>query len=82
MQPITIITTLIFFGVLFLRYKSQGPNAKRSTNKQKFKLGKLLLSGLLALMAVGFALRRLGHNMDGDNPDPSFMEQVVQYFSK
>lgn len=79
-QPITLITAGIALGVLYLRYKSQTANARRSTARQKFRLGKLLISALAALMAVGFAIQRLGHNIDGDNPEPSMMERVVQWF--
>jgi len=78
-QPITLITAGIALAVLYLRYKSQPANAQRTTTKQKLKLGKLLISALAALMAVGFAIQRLGHNIDGDNPEPSMMERVVQF---
>jgi hypothetical protein len=78
-QPITLITAGISLGVLYLRYKSQPANARRSTIRQKFKLGKLLISALVALMAIVFAMQRLGHNIDGDNPEPSMMERIVQF---
>ena len=79
MQPITIAGVVLCLGVFFLRYKNQPASARRSTGKRKLKMGKLLLSGLLALMAVGFALQRLSHSIDGDNPEPSVMERIVQF---
>jgi len=78
-QPITLITAGISLGVLYLRYKSQPANTRRSTTKHKLKLGKLLLSALVALMAIVFVMQRLGHNIDGDNPEPSMMERVVPF---
>jgi hypothetical protein len=80
MQPVTLASIILCFGVLFLRYKKQAATAQRSTTKQKFKMGKLLLSGLLALLAVGFALQRLNHNIDGEHPEPSMLEQIVTFF--
>jgi len=79
MQPITLASIILCFGVLFLRYKNRQASARRSTTRQKFKMGKLLISGLLALMAVGFALQRLNHGIDGDNPEPSTLERIVEF---
>lgn len=79
MQPITIAGLILFFGMLFLKYKNRPSTVKPSSTRQRFRTGKLLLSTLLVLMAIGFALRRLNHNLDGDNPEPSFIERVVSY---
>lgn len=82
MQPITIVGVVLCFVVLYLRYKSQGARAGRSTGKQRLKTGKMLVSALLVLMAIGYALRRLDSNLDGENPEPSLMERVVAFLSK
>jgi hypothetical protein len=76
MQPITIIGMLLFFGVLFLKYKSQAAR-KRGPRRQGFRTAKILLSALLTLMAIGFALRRLNANIDGTAPEPSMVERLV-----
>jgi hypothetical protein len=81
MQPITMAGMLLCFGVLFLRYRNQKASPRRSTRKQQFRIAKLLVSALLALAAIGFALRRLDNNLAGSNPDPSTMERVVNYLS-
>ena len=82
MQPITIVGVVLCFGMLFLRYRMRALSAKRSSTRQRFKTGKLLLSALLVLMAIGFALRRLDRNLDGDNPEPSLMERIVTYLQR
>jgi hypothetical protein len=79
MQPITLIGMLVAFGVLFLKYKAQaarGP-VPRSPTRRTFKTAKLLISALLTLLAIGFALRRQEASIDGQAPEPSFMEKLV-----
>jgi hypothetical protein len=82
MQPITIAGVILIFGMLFLKYKTRPVAAKPSSTRQRFKTGKLLLSALLVLMAIGFALRRLDRNLDGDNPEPSLMERIVVFLQR
>jgi hypothetical protein len=82
MQPITIAGVILIFGMLFLKYKTRPVTAKPSSTRQRFKTGKLLLSALLVLMAIGFALRRLDRNLDGDNPEPSLMERIVVFLQR
>jgi hypothetical protein len=82
MQPITIVGVILVFGMLFLKYKMRPSTVKPSSMRQRFKTGKLLLSALLVLMAIGFALRRLDRNLDGDNPEPSLMERIVVFLQR
>ena len=81
MQPITLAGMLLCFGVLFLKFRNQRA-AKRGNPRRGFRTAKILLSALLALMAIGFALGRVNASIDGTAPEPSFMERVVEAFAK
>ena len=81
MQLITVLGVLLFFGVLYLRYKSQPKNRPPRSARQKFKFGKLILAELLAWMAVGYTLQRLNENISGIQHKPSLIERVVFFFS-
>lgn len=81
MQPITIGGAIVCLGALFLKFRTQQA-ARRGPRRQVWKTAKLLISALLVLMAVGFALRRLNANLDGTAPEPSLMEHLVDYFAK
>jgi hypothetical protein len=80
MNPITIAAVLLCLGILFLRFRNQA--AKRGTKRKKFRTAKVLLSALLALMAIGFAVQRLNRSFDGGDPEPSLIERLVAHLSK
>jgi hypothetical protein len=79
MQPITLIGMLLAFGVLFLKYKAQAARSRgpQRPTRRTFKTAKLLISALLTLIAIGFALRRQEASIDGTAPEPSFLERLV-----
>jgi hypothetical protein len=82
MQPVTLVGVVVFLGALVLRYRTRPANARRSTRQQKFKTAKVLLSALLALMAIGYALQRFGQNLDGTAPEPTLVERIVEALAK
>jgi hypothetical protein len=82
MQPVTFVGALVCMGALVLRYRSQRSSGRRSTRRQQFKTAKVLVSALLVLLAINYALRRFEYNLDGAAPAPSLMERLVVFLSK
>jgi hypothetical protein len=81
-QPITLVTSGIFFVVLFLRYRSQSKNGPRRPRQQKLKTAKFLLAALLAWMVIHYSLQHTIAKMDGADQEPSMMERLVSFLSK
>lgn len=82
-NPLTLLGAGLCLGALYLRYKSQPPEAHRRSPKQISKTAKILLAAILAWMTAGYALQHLIGNIDGQhNQEPSTMERAVQLISK
>ena len=80
-QPISLLGVVLFFGVLYLRYKSQPKNQPRRTKKAKLGTAKILLVAILAWMAIGYTMQHSIGQMDGADHAPSVMERVVTFLS-
>jgi len=77
MQPITLVSLVLFCGVLFLRMraaKGRGP----SSTKQRFRTAKLLIGVLLAWLVISFNLRHLSGSISGEQHDETTWERVVR----
>lgn len=81
-QPITLVTSGLFFVVLYLRYRSQPKDGPRRSRQQKLKTAKILFAALLAWMAIHYSLQHTLLKMDGTDQDPSLMERMVSFLSK
>jgi hypothetical protein len=82
MQPITLLTTGVFFAVLYFRYRTRNKDAPRRDKRQRLKTVKLLFAALLVWMAVSYSLQHTIGKMDGNDQDPSMMERLVHLLSK
>jgi Na+/H+ antiporter NhaD/arsenite permease-like protein len=82
MQPITLITVVIFFAVLYLRYRTRPKDAPRRSKRQQLKTVKLLLVALAVWMAVSYSLQHTIGKMDGTDQEPTLLERVVSFVSK
>lgn len=84
MQLITIAGVLLYFGLLYLRYRSQQRNQSqpRRASVGKLKLAKILGAAILAWMSIGYALQHLNASLDGTSPEPSFMERAITFLTK
>jgi hypothetical protein len=80
-QPITLLCVALFFGVLYLRYKSEPKNQKRRTTKDRIFTAKLLLGALLVWMIAGYTFQHSIAQMDGADHAPSVMERIVKFVS-
>jgi hypothetical protein len=82
-QPVTLLGAGLCLGVLFLRYRSQPKDGKRSSPKQKLKFVKVLLAALVAWMGIYYTMQHMIVNIDGGAAqEPSMMERVVRYLEK
>jgi hypothetical protein len=81
-HPITLLGVAASFAVLYFRYRSQPKDRRRSSLRQKYKLGKILLMALLAWLTLIFNLHHMIWKMDGADREPSLMERVVSFLSK
>ena len=82
-QPVTLLGAGLCLGVLYLRYRSQPKDAKRSSPKQKLKFAKVLLAALVAWMGIYYTMQHMVGNIDGaPAQEPSLMERVVRYLEK
>ena len=82
-QPVTLLGAGLCLGVLYLRYRSQPKDGKRSSPKQKLKFAKVLLVALVAWMGIYYTMQHMIVNIDGaPAQEPSMMERVVRYLGK
>jgi hypothetical protein len=81
-QPITLAGAALCFWVLYQRYRTTPRGQRKSTRQEKLKLAKVLIAGLLALMAITYSMRGLDHRLDGKTRDATLVERVVTFFAK
>ena len=78
----TVVSLVICLAILTLRFMLM-PGRQRSTPRQRIKLARILIGGLLALAAIGYVLKRDIHNLDGKTEsEPSLMERVVMKLNR
>ncbi|MDP8982734.1 MAG: hypothetical protein M3O35_19325 [Acidobacteriota bacterium] len=82
-QPVTLLGVGLCLAVLYLRYRSQPKDAKRSSPRQKLKTAKILLAALVVWMGIHYSLQHMIGNLDGaPAEEPSMLERVVRYLGK
>jgi hypothetical protein len=82
MQLITFFCLVLFFAVLYSRYRNRPKNAPPRTRKQQLKTAKVLFAAFIVWMAVRYSLLHSLAKMDGVDQAPSLMERVVSFFAK
>jgi len=77
------VCVAVFFGSLALRWKCQPADKRQRSMKERVKLAQILAAALLALMAVGYRLQRVSHEMDGRGAhEAGVAERAVLWLAK
>jgi uncharacterized BrkB/YihY/UPF0761 family membrane protein len=76
-----VVCVLMFAIVLSLRVAAWRKNPQQSSWKKRFKLARILVIALLALMAIVMRMTRLGDSIDGKpkNP-PTLVERILDRY--
>ncbi len=79
LQPITLLTAVLFFAVLALRYRNRPKDAPARTNRQRLRMAKFLIGAIVAWLAIHYSLQHTLAKMDGADTEPSYLERAVSW---